>query len=226
MSRRYHPSNDEIGPTVSVRRRLDAPRYTTAMRAWPFAIVVVAGAPSLARAQVAPPALTPRALTAMPPPAARPNGTLSLSPVHLAADMLEVTGEVSMPGLPRLAVAVMLGVRAADGPDERANVGLSFGGSIAYYLLGSFATGAAIGLEGQLSSLDEQDVPGSVAPLVVGDGAEASLWLGGKWTSPIGAAVTAQVGAAWRRDLDTHDGDMVGPSRVRPIVNLLVGWTL
>ena len=51
----------------------------------------------------------------------------------------------------------------------------------------------AAGLEGQISSLDRQDVPGSLAPLVVGDGAEASLWLGGKWTAPLGAAVTKMV---------------------------------
>lgn len=45
---------------------------------------------------------------------------------------------------------------------------------------------------------------GTVTPLVVGDGAEAAL----------------------RRDLDTHAGDTVGPDRVRPIANPLVGWTL
>lgn len=182
--------------------------------------------PAAASAQVAPPATTPRSLEAMPPPASQPHGTVSFSPLHLAASMLEVTVETSMPPLPRLAVAVMLGVRAADGPDERANFGMSFGASVAYYVLGSFSTGVAVGLEGQLSSLDRQDVPGDVAPLVVGDGAEASLWIGGKWTVPLGASVTGQLGVAWRRDLDTYDGDMVGPARVRPIANVLVGWTL
>jgi hypothetical protein len=198
------------------------------MRAWVLSTVALASAaaPATATAQVAPPAMTPRALEAMPPPSRPPHGTVSLSPLHLAADMLEVTVETSIPTLPRLAPAVTLGVRAADGPDERANFGMSFGASVAYYVLGSFSTGVALGLEGQLSSLDHQDVTGTVAPLVVGDGAEASLWIGGKWTAPIGAAVTAQLGVAWRRDLDTYDGDMVGPDRVRPIANLLVGWTL
>lgn len=196
------------------------------MRISALAAAALAVAPAAAPAQVAPPAMTPRSLAAMPPRSSPPHGTVSFSPVHLAADMLEVTVEGSMPRLPRLAVAVMLGVRAADGPDERANFGLSFGASAAYYVLGSFSTGVALGLEGQLSSLDRQDVPGTVPPLVVGDGAEASLWVGGKWTTPLGAAVTSQLGLAWRRDLDTYEGDMVGPSRVRPMANLLLGWTL
>ncbi len=196
------------------------------MRAWVITTVAIAAAPAAASAQVAPPAMTPRSLEAMPPRSAPPHGTVSFSPLHLAADMLEVTVEGSMPGLPRLAVAVMLGVRAADGPDERANFGMSFGASVGYYVLGSFSTGVAVGLEGQVSSLDQQDVPGTVTPLVVGDGAEASLWVGGKWTASLGASVTAQLGAAWRRDLDTYEGDTVGPDRVRPIANLLVGWTL
>lgn len=202
------------------------------MRVWVLStvgaavIAAVTAAPAAAIAQVASPALTPRSLAAMPPPASQPHGTVSFSPLHLAADMLEVTVETSMPMLPRLAIAATLGVRAADGPDERASFGMSFGASVAYYVLGSFSTGVAAGLEGQISSLDQQDVPGTIAPLVVGDGAEASLWLGGKWTAPLGAAVTAQLGVAWRRDLDTYEGDMVGPSRVRPVANLLIGWTL
>ena len=206
-----------------VRRRL---RYAALVRARVLLTIAIAAAPAAASAQVASPSTTPRSLEAMPPRSAPPHGTVSFSPLHLAASMLEVTVETSMPPLPRLAIAATLGVRAADGPDERANFGMSFGASVAYYVLGSFSTGVALGLEGQLSSLDHQDVTGTVAPLVVGDGAEASLWIGGKWTAPIGAAVTAQLGVAWRRDLDTYDGDMVGPDRVRPIANLLVGWTL
>ena len=195
------------------------------MRAWVLPTVAFAAGPATATAQVAPPAMTPRSLEAMPPRSAPPYGTVSFSPIHLAADMLEVTVAGSMPGLPRLTVAVMLGVRAADGPDERANVGMSFGAAVGYYVLGTFSTGVAVGLEGQFSSLDQQDVPGDVTPLIVGDGAEASLWVGGKWTAPLGASVTAQLGTAWRRDLDTYEGDRVGPDRVRPIANLLVGWT-
>lgn len=215
-----YPSPTPIDPAPS-------PRVTLwAMRTWVLAAVALAVAPTAAAAQVAPPAMTPRSLAAMPPRSTPPHGTVSFSPVHLAASMLEVTVEGSMPGLPRLAAAVMLGVRAADGPDERANTGLSFGASVAYYAFGSFSTGVAVGLEGQISSLDRQDVPGTVTPLVVGDGAEASMWVGGKWTTPLGAAVTGQLGLAWRRDLDTYEGDMVGPSRVRPMANLLLGWTL
>ncbi|MBL8622729.1 MAG: hypothetical protein JNK64_15545 [Myxococcales bacterium] len=196
------------------------------MRAWVLPTVAIATAPAAAAAQVAPPAMTPRSLEAMPPRSSPPHGTASFSPMHLAADMIEVTVETSMPGLPRLAVAVMLGVRAADGPDERANFGMSFGASIGYYVLGSFSTGVAVGLEGQISSLDQREVPGDVTPVIVGDGAEASLWVGGKWTVAPGASITAQLGAAWRRDLDTYEGDMVGPDRVRPMANLLLGWTL
>lgn len=205
------------------RRRL---RYAAIVRARVLMTVAIVAVPAAATAQVASPATTPRSLEALPPPPSQPHGTVSFSPLHLAASMLEVTVETSMPPLPRLAIAATLGVRAADGPDERANFGMSFGASVAYYVLGSFSTGVAVGLEGQISSLDRQDVPGDVAPLVVGDGAEASLWLGGKWTVPLGASVTGQLGVAWRRDLDTYEGDMVGPSRVRAIANLLVGWTL
>jgi hypothetical protein len=196
------------------------------MRGCVLTTFAIAAASAAAHAQVAPPAMTPRSLEATPPRSAPPRGTISFSPLHLAADMLEVTVETSVPGLPRLAVAAMLGVRASDGPDERANFGMSFGASVGYYVLGSFSTGVAVGLEGQISTLDRRDVTGMVAPLVVGDGAEASLWVGGKWTAALGASVTAQLGVAWRRDLDTYEGDMVGADRVRPIANLLVGWTL
>ncbi len=150
-----------------------------------------------------------------------PIAALTISPFHLIVPMIEVTGEFRVAR--KLGVAVIGGAGAIRDMDTNALIKVyEAGASLRYYVLGSFRHGMQIGGEAIYvkASTDNTGVE------VRGRGLGLSPFLGYKWTSRIGFTIDTQLGVTFitlRADSATQTKQ---ESKVGPLVNLNVGWSI
>ncbi|MBK9034803.1 MAG: DUF3575 domain-containing protein [Myxococcales bacterium] len=154
---------------------------------------------------------------------------LTVSPLHLLFPILEVTGEYRLG--PRLGVAGTLGAGRITATSA-AGQDLSFtaaelGGSVRYYVVGSFRQGVQLGAEVMYLLVKLGDNPDGVQ--AAGDGLSVGPFVGYKWTARGGFTVEAQLGIAITA-IEAHATDGASTateeqSRVRPLVNLNLGWS-
>jgi hypothetical protein len=186
-----------------------------------FACVLALLVPSLALADdLAPPAATPE----LAPPMAAPDlptVAITVSPVHLAIPMAEVTTEVRLAD--KLGIAAILGIGSFRDKASNMSVNLYEGGvSGRYYVLGSFRKGLQVGAEAlylkadtEASNIEVKAAGLSLAPFV-----------GYKWTHRSGFTFDGQLGVAFmalRAEAET--GQMASDDEIGPLLNLNVGYS-
>lgn len=158
---------------------------------------------------------------APPPPRKLPTAALTISPFHMFVPMIEVTGEFRV--APKLGVAVIAGAGAIRDMDTDALIKVyEAGASVRYYVIGNFRHGMQIGGEAIYvkASTDNTGVE------VRGRGLGLSPFLGYKWTSRIGFTIDTQLGVTFitaRADSATQTKE---ESKVGPLLNLNVGWSI
>ncbi len=178
-----------------------------------FAFVLAVLVPSVALADdLAPPPATAADL---------PTVAITVSPVHLAIPMAEVTTEVRLAD--NVGVAAILGIGSFRDKATDMSVNLYEGGvSARYYVLGSFRKGLQLGAEAlyvkadtDASNIEVKAAGLSLAPFV-----------GYKWTHSSGFTFDGQLGVAFmavRAKAET--GQMAGDDDIGPLLNLNVGYS-
>lgn len=155
------------------------------------------------------------------PPPPLPTVAITISPIHFILPVVELTGELRVAR--KLGVAVVLGAGAVRDMDTNALIKVyEAGASLRYYVLGNFRHGMQIG--GELiyvkASTDNTGVE------VRGKGLGVSPFVGYKWTSRIGFTIDTQLGVTFitlRADSATQTKQ---ESKVGPLLNLNLGWSI
>ncbi len=174
-----------------------------------------------ARAQ---PATHPAQLT--PPPAQVRDhapthaASLTLSPVHLAIGVVELTSEFRL--------ADKLGVAGTLGGGKHNDIGLlELGAQLCYYLTGDFDGGLHLGLETQYVSAFRDAT--SDMTTAKGEGLAVGSMIGWKWIGESGLSFVAQAGAQYMAlQAEAQNGTISASqedSRVGALVNLNAGWS-
>jgi hypothetical protein len=156
-------------------------------------------------------------------PAARPDPSIAItvSPIHLLIPMAEVTAEVRL--APKLGLAVIGGVGRMRLATTNDSVGLvEGGGSVRYYVTGSFRSGLQLGAEALYvhASTDDMTVDVKARGLAV------SPFVGYKWTHRSGFTFDGQIGASYMAVQAKSTTQTAEKSKVGPMLNLNVGWSL
>lgn len=155
--------------------------------------------------------------------ASRPDPTvaLTISPIHLFVPMAEVAAELRL--APRLGVSLIGGIGRFHDQDTNERIDLLEGGaSVRYYLLGSFRTGVQIGGEVVYVHANTDDMSIDIRARGVG----VSPFLGYKWTHRSGFTLEAQLGATYMAARADSATASAKDSRVGPMLNFNVGWSL
>jgi len=155
--------------------------------------------------------------------------SITLSPIHLAFPIVEVTGEYAL--APQFGVAGIFGygsmtVDNSSGKSVKMPV-LELGGQAAYYVLGSFRHGMQLG--GELLWI-KVSPPKDQGVTVAANGVAAGPFLGYKWVADFGLTLFIQGGyeflfaqakatdATGREIQSSADGGV-------PLLNLNLGWS-
>ena len=170
--------------------------------------------------------LTPAVVAVVPPeapspPRKLPTAAITISPLHMFLPMIELTGELRV--APKVGVAVIAGAGGIRDMDTNALIKVyEAGASVRYYVIGNFRHGMQIGGEAIYvkASTDNTGVE------VNGRGLGLSPFLGYKWTSRIGFTIETQLGVTFitaRADSATQTKQA---SKVGPLLNVNVGWSI
>jgi hypothetical protein len=155
--------------------------------------------------------------------AKRPDPTIAItvSPLHLVVPMAEVTAELRV--APRLGISVIGGIGRFHDQDTNEKIDLLEGGaSIRYYVLGSFRTGLQVGGEVVYVHASTDDMSVDIKARGVG----LAPFLGYKWTHGSGFTLEAQLGATYMAARADSATQTAKESKVGPMLNLNVGWSL
>lgn len=153
--------------------------------------------------------------------------SLTISPIHLALPMGEVTGEYRVGD--KLGLGGILGYGSATiedslGQDDTLTL-IEVGATLRYYLLGSFIHGLQVGVE-VLYLHAGGDIDGVAA---VGEGFGAGPFIGYKIATNVGFTFDAQLGGMYLvAGAEAEDGDSsesASASEVGVLLNLNVGWS-
>jgi hypothetical protein len=151
-----------------------------------------------------------------------PSIAITMSPVHLAIPLVELTAEVRVAR--KFGIAVIGGAGVYRDKDTNTKINLYEGGvSARYYVTGSFRTGLQLGAEAVYLKADA-DATTNITVRAVGLG--LSPFVGYKWTHGSGFTFDSQLGVAYmaaRAKADT--GQMADASKIGPMLNLNVGYS-
>jgi hypothetical protein len=148
---------------------------------------------------------------------------ITISPVHLAFPMVELTGEFRVGR--KLGIAAIVG--AGEATDSVSDVTVKvyeFGASARYYLLGNFRHGMQIGGELLYVKANTKDTNIRVS----GEGFGVSPFLGYKWQHRSGFTIDTQLGITYIavRAKAESTNQMEEDSKVGALLNLNVGWSI
>jgi hypothetical protein len=182
-------------------------------------LVLALGQPS-AQAQPSSPPPPP------PPPlieASAHSTSLTLSPIHLAIGVVELTGEFRLAD--KLGLAGTLGGGRVDGLSV-----YEVGAQLNYYLTGSFDGGLHIGAEVQfISAFNDPDETFDMQTTATAEGLAVGPMLGWKWIGDSGFSFVAQGGVQYMAVQARAESGTVSASdedsRIGPLVNLNAGWS-
>ncbi len=154
---------------------------------------------------------------------------VTISPMHFALPMLELTAERRLS--PTLGVALMMGVGSvtdrdeASGVDNKFNV-IELGASARVYGLGRFEKGIQFGGAVEYIRVTGDDINGTQAR-GIGNGVLVAPFIGYKHTWSFGFTLEGQVGPAYSAiRADSEDGGMEeSSSRLTAYLNLNLGWS-
>jgi hypothetical protein len=144
-----------------------------------------------------------------------------MSPIHLLIPMAEVTAEVRL--AEKVGVSVIGGVGMFRDQDTNEKIALyEGGGSLRYYVTGSFRSGVQLGAEAVYvyASTNNTSVD------VQANGLALSPFVGYKWMHHSGFTLEGQIGASY---MAVHAASMTAAaseSKVGPMLNLQVGWSI
>lgn len=147
--------------------------------------------------------------------------SITVSPVHLAIPMAEVTTEIRVAD--KIGVAAVLGIGAFRDPSTNMRVSLYEGGlSARYYVTGSFGTGLQLGAEALYvhAATDVENIDVKAAGLGL------APFAGYKWTHGSGFTLEGQLGATFMvAKAKAETGQMAETSKVGPMLNLNLGYS-
>jgi hypothetical protein len=150
-----------------------------------------------------------------------PSVAITVSPIHLLIPMAEVTAEVRL--APKLGLAMVGGVGRMRIATTNELIGLvEGGGSLRYYVTGSFRSGVQLGAEALYlhASTDDMTVDVRARGLAI------SPFVGFKWTHRSGFTFDGQIGASYMATQAKSATQTAEKSKVGPMLNLNVGWSL
>ncbi len=167
--------------------------------------------------------LTVFAQEAMPVAVSAPRlYSLTLSPVHLALPVVELTGEYRM--APKVSAALIGGFGSITADDNKFSV-IEAGAQARYYPLNTTKHEPHLGVEALWlhiagDDLDNTDVSGTGAGLAVGP------FIGYKYTASFGLTFDSQVGYQFLAlKADATDGSSASDSKGIVLLNLNLGWS-
>jgi uncharacterized protein DUF3575 len=213
MSAKRHARTHDIGGSRSGKSwlALELQCGPTTMK---LTCLVLAVLTATAAAQPAEP-------TAPAPTRDDPTVSLTFSPLHLFIPMAEVTAEFRV--APKVGLAVVGGVGMIRDQTTNERISLLEGGaSIRYYALGSFRSGAQIGFEALYLHAATTDMSIDVR----GRGIGLSPFVGYKWTHTSGFTFDGQIGVTYVTASAESTTATASASKIGPMLNLNVGWTL
>ena len=149
-----------------------------------------------------------------------PRVSITVSPVHLALPVGEVTAEVRLHRTFGIAAIAAAGAVRVDGIDNRIAV-YEGGLSARYYVTGSFRSGLQLGAEAIY--LHANTTGDTMA--VRAEGLGLAPFAGYKWTGRSGLTLEGQLGVTYlvaRAESETASDD---DSRVGPMLNLNIGYS-
>jgi hypothetical protein len=150
-----------------------------------------------------------------------PTVALTVSPIHLVIPMAEVTAEVRL--APKLGLAVVGGLgRMRSGLTNEPIDLIEGGASIRYYVVGSFRSGVQLGAEALYVHASTQDMTVDVKARGLG----LSPFVGYKWTHRSGFTFDGQIGASYMAARAKEANQSAETSKVGPMLNLNVGWSI
>jgi hypothetical protein len=160
-------------------------------------------------------------LSAPRSPPDEPSVAITVSPVHLAIPMAELTTEVRASR--RVGIAAIAGIGTFHEMSTNQRVALYEGGaSVRYYALGSFRKGLQLGLE----ALYVHAVTESTTVDVRAAGLGISPFAGYKWTHSSGFTFEGQAGPSFMvARAKAATGQMAERSKVGPMLNLNLGYS-
>lgn len=151
------------------------------------------------------------------------SASITLSPVHLAIGIVEVTGEFRV--APRLGLAGTLGGGTIDG------IGVAeVGAQLNYYLLGDFDGGLHLGAEAQwITAFSDSETNTATMSSAVAEGFAVGPMIGFKWVGDSGLSLVAQAGVQYIAiAAEAKNGSATASredSKIGPLVNLNAGWS-
>lgn len=196
---------------------------------WPALLVAAAvGTAALLSAAEA----TAQDVPAVVPVAPAPLRQLSVtvSPIHLAFPVLEITGELAIQ--PKLSVAAIAGygsVKSSSALTSDYSV-LELGAQVRYYLFGDFEHGLQLGAEVLYLHASTSGSSGTTTVKASGEGLAIGPFVGYKVVSSMGFTFDAQLGAqrvgiGAKASASNGQSASATDSDVQPLLNLNVGWT-
>jgi hypothetical protein len=156
-----------------------------------------------------------------PPPRPLPSVAITISPFHFFLPVIELTGELRIGR--KLGIAVIAGAGKVTATDSNVTANVYEGGaSVRYYVLGNFRHGMQIG--GELLYVKATATDTSID--VRGKGFGISPFLGYKWTHHSGFTIDTQLGVTYIAVEAESSTQMKQESKVGPMLNLNVGWSI
>lgn len=191
-----------------------------------FALVAASfsSSPVASLAQDAAPESPNTAIMGPPEPA---NGvSVTISPIHLAFPILELTAEVAI--APKLSAALIGGIGSvtATAPGiEQEFSAWEAGAHVRYYLTGDFDGGLQAGFEILMVGIDDNDPTVDAS----GDGLAFGPFIGWKWVAGAGFTFDGQLGIerlfATASASDGTASESASDETWVPLLNLNVGWS-
>lgn len=155
--------------------------------------------------------------------------SLTISPIHLAFPVVELTGEMAVS--PKLGIAGIGGfgsITAENNLGEKKSIPvLELGGQAAYYVVGSFRHGMQVGAEAMWLKVfipEKEGVSVSTNGLAIGP------LLGYKWAARFGLTFLVQGGYQWlfaqAKGTDAAGNEIeASQDSGIPLLNLNAGWS-
>jgi hypothetical protein len=156
--------------------------------------------------------------------------SLTISPIHLAFPVFELTGEYALS--PKFGAAGIFGIGSITTPDAyNKDVKmpiLELGGQAAYYLLGSFRHGLQVG--GELLWI-KVSPPKDEGVTVAANGIAVGPMIGYKWAAGFGLTLLVQGGYEFlfaQAKATNANGEEIEASADSgvPLINLNIGWSI
>jgi hypothetical protein len=146
--------------------------------------------------------------------------SLTISPIHLAAPIVELTGEVRLPV--DFSVAGIAGVGSIDG-----TTAWEAGAQARYYLLGGFEHGMPLGVEALFIQVEDRsgNISGTGQGLAVGPFIGYKFASDEGFTIDLGAGVQFAAVRAKATDADTGTTASAQGTEIFPLINLNLGWS-